>query len=133
MRLVVGRVAGGHVRLPVTITRPDVAEMCASEVLTAEWGRLVWRPVPGRANHLWDGACLAVHGRRFRPLSAAGAVPAAAGRRLGGPGVSETADNLRLGLPQPDAPRCSQGSPCAVSAWFRSGAARPGRHGQRRA
>lgn len=64
-----GRVGAGHVRLPERITRPEIAELCAAEALTAERGRLVWRPVEGRANHLWDAALLAVHSRHFRPLT----------------------------------------------------------------
>ncbi len=64
-----GRVAAGRVRLPESITRADVAELCAAEALTIERGRLVWRPLPGRPNHLWDCAKLAIHGRHFRPLA----------------------------------------------------------------
>ena len=64
-----GRVAAGHVRLPESITRPEIGELCAAEALTVERGRLVWRPVEGRQNHLWDAALLAVHGRHFRPLT----------------------------------------------------------------
>ena len=65
-----GRVASGAVRLPEAITRADIGELCASEALQSEGGRLVWRPVEGRPNHLWDAAGLAVHARHFRPLAA---------------------------------------------------------------
>ena len=65
-----GRVEAGAVHLPRTILRTDIAEMCASEVLTAEGGSLRWKKVDGLANHLWDAAILAVHGRHLRTLSA---------------------------------------------------------------
>lgn len=48
----------------------EIAELCASEALTSEGGKLVRRPVvEGRQNHLWDAAGLAIHARNFRPLS----------------------------------------------------------------
>ena len=64
-----GRVAAGNVRLPESITRAEIGELCAAEALTSEAGRLVWKPVEGRPNHLWDAAGLAVFGRHFRPLT----------------------------------------------------------------
>ena len=64
-----GRIAAGRVRLPAEIARAEIAEVCASEALTSEGGKLVWRPVEGRQNHLWDAAGLAIHARNFRPLS----------------------------------------------------------------
>ena len=39
-----GRVESGNVHLPRTVSRTEIAEMCASEVLTAEGGALRWRP-----------------------------------------------------------------------------------------
>ena len=65
-----GRVEAGGVHLPRTVSRTEIAEMCASEVLTAEGGALRWRPIPGIPNHYWDCAILAVHARHFRTLSA---------------------------------------------------------------
>ena len=65
-----GRVEAGAAHLPRTISRNEIAEMCASEVLVSEGGALRWRPVDGVQNHLWDSAILAVHGRHFRTLSA---------------------------------------------------------------
>ena len=65
-----GRVETGDVHFPRTILRTELAEIAASEVLTAEGGALRWRPVDGIQNHLWDSAILAVHGRHFRTLSA---------------------------------------------------------------
>ena len=65
-----GRVESGNVHLPRHMTRTEIAEMCASEVLTAEGGALRWRPVDGVPNHLWDGAILSIHGRHFRTMSA---------------------------------------------------------------
>ena len=65
-----GRVGSGRVALPETIDRPTIRELCASEALTSEGGRLAWRPVDAHgANHLWDGAKLAIHARHFRPLA----------------------------------------------------------------
>ena len=64
-----GRCAAADVHLPATMTRPEIAE--SAEALTATGGRLVWKRVEGRVNHLWDGALLAVHGRHFRPLAGA--------------------------------------------------------------
>ena len=63
------RVAAGRVQLPATLSRTDIGELCAAEALTAEGGRLAWRPVEGRANHGWDAATLAIHARHFRPLT----------------------------------------------------------------
>ena len=63
------RVNAGRVHLPLAITRAEIGELCAAEALTAEGGALRWRPVEGRANHLWDAAKLAVHARHFRPLT----------------------------------------------------------------
>ena len=65
-----GRAASGNVYLPAEITRPEIAELCAAEALTADGGRLAWKRIEGRQNHLWDAALLAVHGRHFRPLAA---------------------------------------------------------------
>ena len=65
-----GRVAAGHVRLPKSITRRQVGELCAAEALTARGGVLKWERVQARENHRWDGASLAIHGRHFRPLAA---------------------------------------------------------------
>ena len=65
-----GRVETGDVHFPRTILRTELAEIAASEVLTAEGGALRWRPIDGVPNHLWDSAILAVHGRHFRTLSA---------------------------------------------------------------
>ena len=65
-----GRVETGNVHLPRHITRNEIAELCASEVLTAEGGALRWRPVDGIQNHFWDSAILGIHGRHFRTLSA---------------------------------------------------------------
>ena len=64
-----GRVRDGHVHLPMTIDRPTIGQLCAAEALTAEGGKLRWRPVEGRPNHYFDAACLALHSRRFRPLT----------------------------------------------------------------
>lgn len=30
-------------------------------------GKLSWKPTEGRANHRWDAALLAIHGRHFAP------------------------------------------------------------------
>ena len=65
------RVAADRVRFPAAITRQQLAELAAAECLTAEGGALRWRPVEGRANHLWDAAILAIHARHFRPLTSA--------------------------------------------------------------
>ena len=65
-----GRVEAGAVHLPRTMTRNEIGELCASEVLVAEGGALRWRPVDGLENHLWDAAINCVHGRFFRTLSA---------------------------------------------------------------
>ena len=65
-----GRVETGNVHLPRHITRTEISELCASEVLTAEGGALRWRPVDGIQNHYFDCAILAIHGRHFRTLSA---------------------------------------------------------------
>ena len=65
-----GRVETGNVHFPRTISRTELSELCASEVLVSEGGALRWRPVDGIQNHLWDSAILAVHGRYFRTLSA---------------------------------------------------------------
>ena len=65
-----GRVETGNVHLPRTVSRTEIAELCASEVLTAEGGSLRWRQIDGVQNHLWDSAILAVHGRHLRTLSA---------------------------------------------------------------
>ena len=65
-----GRVGAGRVALPDGIDRPTIRELCASEALTSEGGKLAWRPVDAHAaNHLWDGAKLAIHARHFRPLA----------------------------------------------------------------
>ena len=64
------RVAAGRVQLPATLSRTDIGELCGAEALTAEGGRLAWRPVEGRANHGWDAATLAIHARHCRPLGA---------------------------------------------------------------
>ena len=64
-----GRVETGNVHFPRSISRTELTEIAASEVLTAEGGALRWRPVDGIQNHLWDSAILAVHGRHFRPMS----------------------------------------------------------------
>ena len=63
------RVGADRVSFPPTITRQQLAELAAAEALTAEGGSLRWRPVEGRANHLWDSAILAIHARHFRPLT----------------------------------------------------------------
>lgn len=63
-----GRVSAGRVRLPARMSRQEIAEACAAEALTVQAGRLRWAPIPGRPNHLWDAALLALHGRTFRPL-----------------------------------------------------------------
>ena len=65
-----GRIESGNVRLPRHITRPEVAELAASEVLVAEAGALRWRKVDGIENHYWDAALNSIHGRFFRTLSA---------------------------------------------------------------
>ena len=65
-----GRVETGNVHLPRTVSRTEIAELCASEVLTAEGGTLRWKKVDGIQNHLWDAALGAVHGRHYRTLSA---------------------------------------------------------------
>ena len=62
-------VRAGRVLLPWSITRADISDLCAGEHLTVDGGRIVWRPVPGRSNHRWDAALLALFGRRFRTLS----------------------------------------------------------------
>ena len=65
-----GRVETGNVHLPRHITRSEIAEMCASEVLTAEGGALRWRKVDGIENHYFDSAILGIHSRYFRTLGA---------------------------------------------------------------
>ena len=65
-----GRVETGNVHLPRHISRTEIGELCASEVLTAEGGALRWRPVDGIQNHLWDSAILSIHARHYRTLSA---------------------------------------------------------------
>ena len=65
-----GRIESGNVHLPRHITRNEIGELCASEVLTAEGGSLRWKKVDGLANHYWDAAIGAVHARHFRTLSA---------------------------------------------------------------
>ena len=65
------RLEGGSVHLPADLSRDDCAELAAAEALTAEAGALVWRPVEGRENHLWDAATYAIHGRFFRPIGLA--------------------------------------------------------------
>ena len=65
-----GRIESGNVHLPRHITRNEITEMCASEVLTAEGGGLRWRKIEGVPNHLWDAAIGAVHARHYRTLSA---------------------------------------------------------------
>ena len=65
-----GRIAAGRVHLPREITRSEIGELCAAEALTIDRGKLRWKPIEGRQNHLWDGAGLAVHARHFRPLTA---------------------------------------------------------------
>ena len=71
-----------HVHLPRHHNlRTDIAEMCASEVLTAE-GWLATLEVRGTAwqNHLWDAAILAVHGRHLQnPVSSPATVQAHGG------------------------------------------------------
>ena len=63
-----GRVNAGRVRLPADIDRGALRELVASEALTAEGPELRWRRIAGCANHLFDAAVYAVHGRHFRPL-----------------------------------------------------------------
>ena len=63
-----GKVQAGNVHLPMTIDRPTIGQLCAAEALTAEGGKLRWRQVEGRQNHLFDCAVLAVHSRRYRTL-----------------------------------------------------------------
>ena len=65
-----GRIESGNVHLPRHITRNEITEMCASEVLTAEAGALRWRKIEGVPNHYWDAAIGAVHARHYRTLSA---------------------------------------------------------------
>ena len=65
-----GRVAAGRVHLPREITRSEIGEMCAAEALTIDKGKLRWKKIEGRQNHLWDSALLAIHARHFRPLTA---------------------------------------------------------------
>ena len=66
-----GRVEAGAVHLPRTISRNEIAEMCASEVLVAEGGALRWRPVDGLPKSLLGlRRSTRVHGRHFRTLSA---------------------------------------------------------------
>ena len=65
------RVQAGDVYLPATISRPEIGELCAAEALTVDGGKLSWKPIEGRANHRWDAALLAVHGRHFAPRTAA--------------------------------------------------------------
>ena len=62
-----GRIAAGRVHLPREITRTEIAELAAAEALTIDRGRLRWKPIEGRPNHLWDSAGLAIHARHFRP------------------------------------------------------------------
>lgn len=64
-----GRAASGNVHLPAEITRPEIAEMCAAECLAVDRGKLAWKRIEGRANHLWDSALMAIHSRHFRPLT----------------------------------------------------------------
>ena len=64
-----GRVRDGHVHLPMHIDRPTIGQLCGAEALVAEGGKLRWRPVEGRPNHYFDAAILALHSRRFRPLT----------------------------------------------------------------
>ena len=65
-----GRIAAGRVHLPREITRSEIAEMCAAEALTVDRGKLRWKPIEGRQNHMFDAAGLAIHARHFRPLTA---------------------------------------------------------------
>ena len=65
-----GRAASGNVHLPREITRPEIAEMCAAEALTATGGKLAWKRIEGRSNHLFDASLYAIHSRHFRPLTA---------------------------------------------------------------
>ena len=62
-----GQVAAGRVHLPATMSRREVAEVCAAEALTVEGGAIRWRQIAGRQNHLWDAARLAAHHRHFAP------------------------------------------------------------------
>ena len=64
-------VAGGRVHLPATITRRDVAELCAGNVLRVEAGALRWCNVPGRQDHLFDAAKLCMWARRWRTVTSA--------------------------------------------------------------
>ena len=59
-------VAGGRVHLPDTLTRREVAELCAGNVLRVEGGALRWCEVPGRQDHLFDAAKLCIWARRWR-------------------------------------------------------------------
>ena len=61
----------GRVHLDKTLDRPRIAQLCAAEALHADGGKLVWKPVEGRVNHLFDSAVYALHSRRFRPLTRA--------------------------------------------------------------
>ena len=56
-------------RLPSTLHGPTIGQLCAAEALVAEGGKLRWRPLEGRPNHYFDAAILALHSRRFRPLT----------------------------------------------------------------
>ena len=66
-----GRVAVGRVHFRETLSIDDLTNLAAAEALTNEKGVLRWRPVPGRLNHLWDCALMAIHARHYRPTGAA--------------------------------------------------------------
>ena len=59
-------VAGGRVHLPDTLTRRELAELCAGNVLRVDQGALRWCEVPGRQDHYFDAAKLCIWARRWR-------------------------------------------------------------------
>ena len=64
-------VAGGRVRLPATLTRRELAELVAGNVLRVEAGALKWCEVPGRQDHYFDAAKLCIWARRWRTVTGA--------------------------------------------------------------
>ena len=65
----VGRIAAGRVHFGIELGRRELTELAAAEALTAEGGRLAWRPIPGRQNHRFDCAGYAIFARNFRRLT----------------------------------------------------------------
>ena len=62
-------VAGGRVRLPDTLTKRELAELVAGNVLRVEGGALRWCKVPGRLDHFFDAAKMCIWARRWHTVT----------------------------------------------------------------